>query len=89
MKLHDRKNWKEHQPQHQGRENCPLCNESEEFTIWIGKYWRICHNKYPILALENHLMAVPLRHVILSGNLTKQEYGEMKEVELFMEKFYL
>lgn len=34
-------------------------------------------------------MAVPLRHILLTGNLSKQEYGEMKEVEKFMEKFYL
>lgn len=49
MKLQNREDWHKNQPKDQGKEDCPLCNESEEFTIWTGKYWRICHNKYPIL----------------------------------------
>lgn len=89
MKLHDRKDWLKHQPEDQGKNNCPLCKESEEYTIKKFKYWRICHNKYPILSLEEHLMAVPIRHVILTSNLTPEELKEFGKVEIFFEKYYL
>jgi len=89
MKLHDRADWHGQSPEDQGRENCPLCNESEEYTIKKFKYWRVCHNKYPILEMEEHLMAIPLRHVILTSNLNDKELKEFSQVEKFMEEFYL
>lgn len=89
MKLHKRDDWKKHQPKDQGKENCPLCEESEEYTIQKFTHWRICHNKYPLLGKEEHLMAVPLRHVILTSNLTPEELEEFHNVEKFMEEYYL
>ena len=89
MKLHNRNDWHENQPEDKGKNNCPLCDESEEYTIQKFKYWRICHNKYPVLGIEEHLMAVPLRHVILTSNLTAAELKEFQKVEQFFEEYYL
>ncbi|MDA9129220.1 hypothetical protein N9J72_01965 [Candidatus Gracilibacteria bacterium] len=92
MQLIDRKEWEQNNPKDKGASNCPFCDQenpkNEQLTVWKGKYWFICHNKYPILGLRNIMMAIPYRHAILSSDLSEDEYKEFRDVEIFMKSFY-
>ena len=69
------------------KSNCPFCKK-DEFVIWEWDYWFISHNKYPYLGLENHLLAIPHRHVVYTKDLSKEECEELPKVFEFMNKFY-
>lgn len=92
MKLYDRKHWYEINPSDRGKSDCVFCKpddeENKEYIIWRGKYWYICHNKFPILWLTNQFLAIPYRHVILSKDLSDEEYIEFREVEACISERY-
>lgn len=92
MKLLSRDTWYNCNPQDKWAQDCPFCHTensgNKEYIIWKGKHWFICHNKYPILGLENQLMAIPYRHIIYSCDLNDDERIEFWEVEKFMKDFY-
>lgn len=71
------------------KDNCPFCIlVDKKNIIWKWKYFFIIHNKYPYLWLNTHLLVVPYKHRIMTSELSKKEYWELKEVEKFMENFY-
>ena len=71
------------------KKECPFCpNIDEDNVIWKGKYFFIQHAKYSYLWLKNHFLLVPYRHVIMTSELTKNEFSEFVEIEKFMENKY-
>lgn len=92
MKFHSREEWELTQPEDQWAEKCSFCEqqswEAKEYIIWEGKYWFICHNKFPVLWLENQLMAIPKRHVKMAYELNNEEMIEYPTVEKFVYDFY-
>lgn len=74
-----------------GKEDCPFCKKSTEekkLILWEWKYWKIIHNKYPYNWLKNHLLVVPYKHKEHTKDLSKTEFWELKEIEVFMKKYY-
>jgi len=92
MKLHDRKTWYETCPADRWALDCAFCKSHDkqhsEYVIWKGKYWFIAHNKFPILWLTNQFLAIPYRHVLLSKDLSDDEYIEFRAVEEFLSQRY-
>lgn len=90
-KLFPRWDWYKIRPEDLGESNCVFCDletEKKDLILWIWKYFHIRHNKFPYLWLENNLLAIPNRHVVLTSDLTKEEFYELKEVEAFMKDYY-
>jgi len=73
-----------------GKENCPFCDteKTKNTLIHEMKYWKIILNKYPYSGQENHLMAVPIRHVQFVGGLHDEEFLELPKVHEFIRKFF-
>jgi len=73
-----------------GKKECPFCDteKTKNTLIHTFKYWKIILNKYPYSGQENHLMAVPIRHVQFVGELNKDEFSELPVVHAFIKKFY-
>ena len=92
MELYDRKIWYETNPSDKWISNCPFCKNTERehtpYVVWRGKFWFIAHNKFPILGLKNQFLAIPYRHVLLSKDLSRDEYLEFRDVEEFMSQQY-
>jgi len=92
MKLLDRKIWYETNPSDRGASDCAFCKnndpEHDQYVVWRWKYWFICHNKFPILWLTNQFLAIPYRHVLLSSDLSIEEYMEFRDVEKYMKTQY-
>jgi len=92
MKLYDRQEWYKINPQDKWRNDCAFCKnddaENSEYVIWRWEYWFIAHNKFPILWFTNQFLAIPYRHVLLSKDLSDDEYLEFKKVEEIMAEKY-
>ena len=92
MKLHKREDWDKVSPKDKWSNNCVLCSwyksEDSQYIIKTFNYWHIVHNKYPVLWLDTHLMAIPKRHVILSKDLDGEELTEYKDILSFMHDFF-
>ena len=98
MKLFDRKQWNAEQKKswhhclELNADECRFCNIEDddiaELIIWKWKHWYICHNKYPILSLENHLMVIPYEHVIDTKDISPEAFAEMPIIENFMREIY-
>jgi len=73
-----------------GKEECPFCDieKTKHTLIHMFKYWKIILNKYPYSGQENHLMAVPIRHVQFVWGLQQEEFSELPEVHRFMKDFF-
>ncbi len=73
-----------------GEKNCPFCDRKaqEEYTIWKWKHWHIVHNKFPYNGNSLHLLAIPLKCERHTRNLSREEWSEFGEVEVFMKNFY-
>lgn len=86
--LLDRKDYKKEKDL--SRDNCPFCDLESQWdcVIWKWKYWFVQHNKYPYLWLKDHLMAIPYSHKIFSYELSREEFAEMKDVQIFIKDFY-
>lgn len=83
MELGTRAEWYKNCPDDKWATDCPLCKKND-LVIWESNHWIICHNKYPVLDLKNHFMAVPKRHVVLTKDLSIEEYAEFQSVEEHM-----
>ena len=74
-----------------GEDNCILCEElkvNAEHIIWKWKHWFVIRNIYPYSGTQDHLMAVPYRHVKFSPELSCDEFSEMKEIHDFMKEYF-
>lgn len=87
MQLFSRNDWEKNKPQDMGATNCPLCNEKQN-VIHETTYWKIVRNKYPILGLQDHLMALPKEHIILAKDVNTEAYKDYREVETFMHHYF-
>ncbi|MDD3646639.1 MAG: HIT domain-containing protein [Candidatus Gracilibacteria bacterium] len=93
MELHQRSIWEDLMKGKEplGLEECPFCNptkDEEKLLVHETRYWQIRHNKYPYNGLKNHLMTVPKRHVEVTQDLTEEEFADLKNIEVFMHKYY-
>jgi len=73
-----------------GKDNCPFCNteKTKNTLIYTLDHWKIILNKYPYSGQENHLMAVPIRHVQFVDEVNSEEFAELPKVHWFMKEFY-
>jgi diadenosine tetraphosphate (Ap4A) HIT family hydrolase len=73
-----------------GKENCPFCNLEKERKniIWEGKFWFVAYNIYPYSGNNQHIMAIPYRHVLYSADLNNEELLELQEVYKFVKEFF-
>ena len=73
-----------------GKDECPFCNpvETKNTLLETFDHWKIILNKYPYSGQENHLMAVPIRHVQFVGEVNNKEFAELPKVHKFMKDFY-
>jgi len=72
------------------KDECPFCDveKTKNTLIETLEYWKIILNKYPYSGQENHLMAVPIRHVQFVWELGVQEFTELPKVHEYMRNFY-
>lgn len=66
---------------------CPFCNPNEK-PLRAGKYWHIVYNQYPYTGNDQHIMAVPVRHIVFSTDFTKSELKELTSVYAFAKQFF-
>lgn len=90
MELFDRSIWNEKAPENLGKDNCPLCNRKieREYILWEWKHWYIKHNIFPYLGIKKHVMAIPIEHITVSSDISKDAYSEMSEVQKFIKNFF-
>jgi len=93
MKLYPRKTYKAHKEKYfpdKWEKYCPFCDEEgqKEYTLWVGDFWKIVHNKFPFAWSSKHLLAIPLRCERYTKKLTPEEWSEFGSVETFMKDFY-
>jgi len=91
MKFHPREDWVNNYPKDKWSHDCPFCNKTQwkdEYIIWEWTYWLVIHNKFPILGLDTHIMAVPKKHTILAHEISSRAMGEYPEVLEFIHNFY-
>ena len=98
MELKNRDDWEKECQENkyslmdQNSSECRFCNiknqEIAPYIIWKWKHFYICHNKYPILGLDNHLMAIPYKHHLNTADISPEEWSDFAEVEKFMKDFY-
>ena len=74
-----------------GKQECPFCDTEATMNTLIETfdYWKVVLNKYPYSWQENHLMAVPIRHVQFVGELHETEFAELPKIHKFMKDFYV
>lgn len=77
------------------KDDCPFCffDETQNQIYWSWKYWTIYFNKNPYSIEQNHLLALPKRHIKYFRELDNDElieYGEVskKVLEFFGDKDY-
>jgi len=72
------------------KDDCPFCDESriKNTLLHTLRFWKIILNKYPYSGQENHLMAVPIRHVQFVGEINSDEFAELPEVHKFAKDFF-
>ncbi|NDK10138.1 hypothetical protein GW846_05175 [Candidatus Gracilibacteria bacterium] len=87
MNTQSREYWEKNKPTDLGASNCPLCQEAENI-LYETKHWKIIKNKYPILGLDNHCMAIPKEHVIFAKDLSDVQYLDYKNVEHYMFSYF-
>ncbi|MCH8519119.1 hypothetical protein LAT59_05160 [Candidatus Gracilibacteria bacterium] len=90
MRLYHRDIWENTQPEDLGGMNCPFCdkNINKEYIIFETKYWQVIHNKFPVLGLKEHIMAIPKAHIRLAHEIPAEIMAEYPLVEKFVYDFY-
>ena len=91
MKIYKRTDWLETAPADFWKEKCPFCTKREdepEYIRWEWKHWYIMNNKYPILGLDTHFMAIPKRHIKLAHDISPEEMSEYPKVEKVIYDFF-
>ncbi len=87
MNLQSREYWENNKPADMWASNCPLCSEKENL-MYETLHWKVLQNKYPILGLAHHLMAVPKKHILLAKEIPDEVFLDYKNIEIFMSEFY-
>lgn len=90
MKLFSRNIWELTQPADLWNENCVFCEEHLEtpYQIFETTYWRVLHNKFPVLWLKEHIMAIPKKHFRFAHEIPAEVMAEYPKVEKFVYDFY-
>ncbi len=88
MKLYPRNFWEQNYPEDKMSNACPFCEEENEYIIHSTQYWNITHNKFPILGLREHIMAVPKEHFIYAKDMPNEFFADYKNIEQFVSDFY-
>lgn len=90
MKLLRRDLWEQTQPQDMWASTCVFCEENieKEYIVFETKHWRVLHNKYPILWLSEHIMAIPKMHIKMAYEIPASVMEEYPEVEAFVYNFF-
>lgn len=72
------------------KSQCIFCEEyfDANYQIFETKHWRVIHNKYPILGLDSHLMAIPKKHFIFAYEVSPEIMAEYPLVEKFIFDFF-
>ena len=75
-----------------GADDCPFCDiierKNDDSVEWEWKYWYILHNTGSYSWDEDHLMAVPYRHVQFTYELSQEEILELKDIYSFVKKYF-
>lgn len=90
MKLLSREIWENTQPIDMGNSTCPFCEEyiDRDYVIYETQYWRIIHNKFPVLWLREHIMAIPKAHIKLAYEIPTEVMADYPNIERFVYDFY-
>lgn len=89
MKIYSRSIWHTDRPEDLGKESCPFCSpENAEYIMFQTDYWLLVQNKFPILGLKQHIMAVPKRHVILSKDLSHEELSDYGNILWYVHDYF-
>ena len=72
------------------KSNCPFCDFKTQWdrVVWKGKFLYITHALCPYMWMKDHLMIIPYLHRKYTYDMTKQEFWELKEAELFIKNYY-
>lgn len=60
----------------------------KEYVIYETEHWRVLHNKYPILGLPQHIMAIPKKHIKFAYEIPADVMAEYPKVEKFVNDFF-
>lgn len=90
MKLLKREIWDEIQPERLWAEKCVFCEEyiEKEYVIFETTHWRVLHNKFPVLGLKEHIMAIPKKHIKFAYEIPSEVMAEYPKVEKFVADFF-
>lgn len=90
MEIHSRNIWEQMQPADLGANKCVFCEEhiEKEYILFETRFWRVLHNKYPILWLTEHIMAVPKTHIKMAFEIPAEIMAEYPQVERFVYDFF-
>ena len=90
MELYSRQIWEDTQPSDLWRNNCPFCEENLDFDYVMHetKHWRVIHNKFPILWLKKHIMAIPKVHITAAWEIPAEVMSDYPLVEKFVCDFF-
>ncbi len=73
------------------KENCPFCKDIDlkHEVLFRTDYWIVIYSLYPYFDIEKeHIIVVPLRHVEFTYELSKEEFFDYKNVELFLKDYF-
>jgi diadenosine tetraphosphate (Ap4A) HIT family hydrolase len=90
MKIYHRDIWEQIQPPDLGANGCVFCEPwlEKDYVIFETEHWRVMNNKYPILGLLEHIMAVPKKHIKLAYEIPTEVMAEYPKVEKFVSDFF-
>jgi diadenosine tetraphosphate (Ap4A) HIT family hydrolase len=88
MKLYSRKVWENSQQKYNSTHDCIFCTEKSDYYIDETLHWRIIHNKFPILGMKEHIMAIPKKHYTLAKDIPDEVFLDYRNVEKFVSNFY-
>lgn len=73
------------------KNNCPFCKwrlEKEHNILFGTDYWLVIDALYPYFDEPWHLIVIPKKHREFTRELSKLEFWDFKEVEVFMKKHF-
>lgn len=90
MKLFARDIWENTQPEDLWKHECKFCSDyiDTSYQIFETQYWRVLHNKFPVLGISNQIMAIPKIHYKMAYDIPREVMAEYPEVEKFVYNFF-
>jgi len=73
------------------KETCPFCENNilNEIILFESNFWFVIKPEYPYFNdYENHLLAIPKRHVEFTFELSEEELKDFLNIEKYMLSFY-